>query len=139
MFKCILVGIDGSEQSALALDYASSLAEKYGSKIILAHAYPHTSDLRQYEEYDKLVAERKRTGQQLLETARNRLGEAPTDVQEELLEEPAADAILKVAEIQGADLILMGSRGMGKLQSLLFGSVSAKVAHYAPCPVMIVR
>jgi nucleotide-binding universal stress UspA family protein len=139
MFKCILVGLDGSKQSVLALKYAEDLAGKYGAKIVLVHVYPHTSDLRDYEEYDKLVAKRMDNGQKILESARNHLGEISIEIEEDLIEEPAADALLLAAETHHADLILLGSRGMGSLKSLLFGSVSTKVTHYASCPVMIVR
>jgi nucleotide-binding universal stress UspA family protein len=139
MLKSILVGIDGSEQSHLALKYAQDMGAKYGAKLVLVHAYPHTSDLRDYEEYDKLIGRRKGTGQKILEKARKQLSEISIDVEEDSLEGPAADALLAAAEAHNADLIVLGSRGMGSLKSLLLGSVSAKVTHNASCPVMIVR
>jgi nucleotide-binding universal stress UspA family protein len=40
---------------------------------------------------------------------------------------------------RNSDLIVMGSRGMGSVKGMVFGSVSTKVSHYAPCPVMVVR
>lgn len=139
MFECILIGLDGSEQSEQALKFAKSFAVQYDAKLVLVHAYPHTSDLREYEEYDKLVARRKEAGHKILSRAHTQLEEVSTEVEDALLEGPAADAILKIAETHRADLILVGSRGMGALKSLLFGSVSSKVAQYASCPVMVVR
>ncbi len=56
--------------------------------------------------------------------------------QTDLLEGPAADAILRAAEAQHADLIVMGSRGLGGIQALL-GSVSTQVMRQAACPVVI--
>ncbi len=56
--------------------------------------------------------------------------------QTDLLEGPAADAILRAAEAQHADLIVMGSRGLGGIQALL-GSVSSQVMRQAACPVVI--
>lgn len=50
-----------------------------------------------------------------------------------------AQRILQRAEAEGADLIVMGSRGFSDLKSLVVGSVSHKVSHLAPCPVMSVR
>ena len=50
-----------------------------------------------------------------------------------------AGAILKVAEAEKADLIVMGSRGLGPLKSLLVGSVSQKVSHLAPCSCITVK
>ena len=56
---------------------------------------------------------------------------------EELHEGPEAESILKVAESRKADLIVMGTRGLGMLKSYLVGSVSRKVIHHASCPVMV--
>ena len=59
--------------------------------------------------------------------------------EEDLLEGPAADAIVSAAEAHRADLIVMGTRGMGAVTGVMFGSVSTKVTHHAPCSVMVVR
>lgn len=138
MFKRIIVAIDGSDHSAKALTYAAELAKSYGSSIYLVHAFPHTSDLIGYDEYEKLVARREAVGQDILQAARQSLA-GTLDIHEELLEGPPAEAILAVAEARQADLIIMGTRGRNSLQGLLFGSVSHRVAHYANCPVMLVR
>jgi nucleotide-binding universal stress UspA family protein len=50
-----------------------------------------------------------------------------------------ADAILDVAEEQGADLIIVGNKGMTGAKRFLLGSVPNKVSHHAPCSVLIVR
>jgi nucleotide-binding universal stress UspA family protein len=139
MFKCIVLALDGSENSLLALKYAHSLAETYRAKLIMVHAYPRTSDLRDYEGYDRLVSQRKKAGQKVLTRASKHLDELTIDVEEDLLEGPAAEAILSVAEARNADLIVLGTRGMGSFKGLLVGSVSNKVAHHAASTVMIVR
>jgi nucleotide-binding universal stress UspA family protein len=46
---------------------------------------------------------------------------------------------MSVAEVRKADLIVLGTRGMSSLKGVIFGSVSNKVMHYAPCSVMVVR
>jgi nucleotide-binding universal stress UspA family protein len=139
MFKRIIVALDGSEHSYRALEYARSLADCFGATLWLVHAFPHTSDLLGYEDYEKLVAQREGAGQLILDEAHRRLGETRLAVQEELIEEPAAEAILAVAKIRQADLIVMGTRGRSSLQGVLLGSVSNKVIHHAACPVMLVR
>lgn len=139
MFELIISALDGSEHSLKALDYAGELSGKYGSKLILLHAYRHTSDLRGAEGFDQLVARRKEAGEGILKTARLRLEPASIEVEEDLLEGPAADAIVAVAEVRNADLVVMGTRGMGSLKGLLFGSVSNKVTQHAPCSVLVVR
>jgi nucleotide-binding universal stress UspA family protein len=50
-----------------------------------------------------------------------------------------ADAILDVAEENGADLIIVGNKGMSGAKRFLLGSVPNKVSHHAPCSVMIIR
>ena len=139
MFNKLVVAVDGSENSYRAVDYARELGAKFDSRIILMHAYPHTSDMRAYDVYDRLLGERKYAGQQVLNHARERLANVTVEVEEDLLEDPAAEAILAVAEARRADLILMGTRGRGTLKGLMLGSVSAKVSHHAPCAVMIIR
>jgi nucleotide-binding universal stress UspA family protein len=139
MYASIIVALDGSEQSMLALDHARAIAECFRSKLILVHAFPHTSDLRDSIEYNNLVALRIKGGEEIIEAARKLLGRTSIEVDEDLLEGPAAEAILSVAGTRHSDLIVMGSRGMGSLKGMVFGSVSTKVAHYAPCPVMVVR
>ena len=139
MFKRIVLAVDGSPNSLQAVDYACSLAECFGAKVFMLHAYPHTSDLRDAEQYDNLLSRRKSAGQEILNEARRRIGDKSVALEEDLLEGPAADAILNVADTRQADLIVMGTRGKGTLEGLLFGSVSTKVAHYAACTVMVVR
>ena len=139
MYASIMVAVDGSEQSMLALDHARAIAECFRSKLILVHAFPHTSDLRDSIEYNNLVSLRIKKGEEIIETARKLLGQTSIEVDEELLEGPAAEAILSAAATRNADLIVMGSRGMGSLKGIVFGSVSTKISHYAPCPVMVVR
>lgn len=139
MFKRIVVPVDGSEHSRHTLTYVMALAECFQSTVWLVHAFPQTSDLLGYEEYEKLIARRESEGQSILDQAREQLGEGSLDVHQELLEGPAAEAILGVAETRQADLIVMGTRGLGTLQGLLLGSVSHKVMHHASCPVMLIR
>ena len=139
MYKHIVAAIDGSENSVRALKDALKLAEAFGSTVWLVHAYPQTSDLLGYSDFEKLVARRKAAGQKNLDLAVQLAGGSQIEIIEELLEGPEAEAILSVAETQKADLIVMGTRGRGSLEGLLFGSVSRKVVHHAPCSVLVVR
>lgn len=139
MYTTIIAALDGSEQSVAAMNHARALAECFGSKLVLLHAFPRTSDVRDSAEYNNLVALRTKVGQAIIEAARKKLGQTELDVEEDLLEGPAAEAILSASAIRNCDLIVMGSRGMGSLKGMVFGSVSTKVSHYAPCPVLVVR
>ena len=139
MYATIIAALDGSDQSMFALNHARAIAERFGSKLILVHAFPHTSDLRDSVEYNNLLAMRIKRGEEIIATARKQLGRTSIAVLEELLEGPAAEAILAVAATRKCELIVMGSRGMGSLEGMVFGSVSTKISHHAPCPVMVVR
>jgi nucleotide-binding universal stress UspA family protein len=139
MYALILVALDGSDQSMFALNHARAIAECFGSKLILVHAFPHTSDLRDSIEYNNLVALRIKRGEEIIETARKQLGRTSIKVDEDLLEGPPSEAILSVAATRKCDLIVMGSRGMGSIKGMVFGSVSTQVCHCATCPVMVVR
>jgi nucleotide-binding universal stress UspA family protein len=136
----VIVALDGSEHSLKALDYAGAMAEKFGAKLILLHAYHPTSDLRGSEGFDQMVAKRKRAGEKIIQKAiENHLAGASFEMETDLLEGPAAEAIVWAADVRKADMVVMGTRGMGSFKGLLFGSVSTKVTHYAPCPVLVVR
>jgi nucleotide-binding universal stress UspA family protein len=139
MFSSIVIGIDGSENSLKALKYARQTAEKFQAKLIIVHAYPRTSDLHDFEGYEKLVARRKSDGRKIIDQAQALLADAALEIEEELLEDPADEAILAVAGTWRADLIVVGTRGMGAVKSVFFGSIATKVIHKAECPVLIVR
>jgi nucleotide-binding universal stress UspA family protein len=85
------------------------------------------------------MSQRKKQGAEILANARQHLKGVSSEVEEDLLEGPAATAVLSAAEAHKADLIVLGTRGMGAFKGLLMGSVGTRVVHYAACPVMIVR
>jgi nucleotide-binding universal stress UspA family protein len=74
----------------------------------------------------------------VINEAMGAVGEIPGKLESDVLEGPAAAAILREAEIHQNDLIVMGSRSLGPLSGILLGSQSLKVLHYAQCPVLIV-
>ena len=92
-----------------------------------------------YADFEKLFAKRKSAAQTVMDDARQKLGRTAFTVQEELQEGNETELILKVAENCAADLIVMGTRGLGTVKGFLVGSVSRKVIHYASCSVMVVH
>ena len=139
MFKNIVIAIDGSEYSHKALQCAKSIAARFEAKLWLFHAFSSPADFLGYTDYEELFARRKAAAQAVLDEARQKLGRTSLPVNEELREGPEAESILKEAEKCKADLIVMGTRGLGALKGFLVGSVSRKVIHYAACPVMVVH
>ncbi len=139
MFNHILIAVDGSPHSDKALIYARGMAERFGARLMLVHVYAQISDLLGYGDFERLVSRRQAAGQEVIDTAREQLGDTGLQIHEDLLEGPEAEAILMAAETHGVDLIVMGTRGRGSIGGLLFGSVSRKVTHLAPCPVLLIR
>lgn len=139
MFRNILLAVDGSAHSDLAADYAGEMAAAFKATLFIVHAYPQTSDLLGYDDFEKLVARRKSSGQTILNKVRERLADRGLTIHEDLLEGPEAEAILAAGAAQSVDLIVMGTRGLGTIEGIMFGSVSRKVTHHAPCPVMLIR
>jgi nucleotide-binding universal stress UspA family protein len=139
MFQNILLAVDGSAHSELAADYAAGLAAAFHARLYVVHAYPQTSDLLGYADFERLVSRRKSAGQAVIDQIRSRLDQRGITVQEDLLEGPEAEAILAAADAQKIDLVVMGTRGLGTIEGMLFGSVSRKVSQHAHCPVLLAR
>ncbi|MGD2098202.1 MAG: universal stress protein [Desulfobacterales bacterium] len=139
MFENIVLALDGSEYSHKALQRASAIAERFEATLWLVHVFRNPSDFLGYADYEKLFARRKSEAQTLLDDARQKLGRTTFPVKEELKDGLETESILKVAENCKADLIVMGTRGLGAVKGLLVGSVSRKVIHYAECAVMVVH
>lgn len=139
MFQNIVLAFDGSDYGNKALQCARSISERFEATLWLVHVFRYPPDLMGYADYEKLFAKRKSAAQTVLDEARQKLGTTTFIVNEELLEGPEAESILKVAESRKADLIVMGRRGFGAVKGFLVGSVSRKVIHFADCPVMVVH
>jgi nucleotide-binding universal stress UspA family protein len=104
--------------------------------VCLLHAFPHVADHLGFPTYDHMLETATMHGRELLDTFYNKLHPlVPLETQ--LIEGPPAAAILRVAQAEGFDLIIVGSRGNNSLVSLLMGSVSTSVTQRAPCPVMV--
>ncbi len=138
MFHKILVAVDGSPHSSRALEFADDLSRSYKTALLVLHAFPHVSDLLGTPQYERMLEAREMIGVQVLASSRAQLREREM-VETQLIEGPAAPAILRVAAEENCDLIVIGSRGHGQLAGILLGSVSSVVAQRAACPVLIVH
>ena len=145
MFGSIVVGTDGSETAGEAVRQATELARAIGARIFLVSAFEPVGNQRLREERQEapddiewMVNEREDVNA-TLKQAEEQIGEAGVDVEAFARQGDPADAILDVAEEQGADLIVVGNKGMTGAKRFLLGSVPNKVSHHAPCSVMIIR
>ena len=145
MFKTIVVGTDGSDTAREAVRQATELAQKLGGNIQLVSAYEPVPEGRLREERQEVpedlqwMVNPREDVTTTLEEVGEELQQQGIEVQTHAREGDPADAILDVAEEKGADLIVVGNKGMTGAKRFLLGSVPNKVSHHAPCSVMIIR
>jgi nucleotide-binding universal stress UspA family protein len=137
----ILVATDGSREAQLALTTAADLAKSTDSELHVLHVgevplvyHPERHAYRaEYEEHE-------REARQILEAEVERIdGAGATAAQAHLRMGRADEEIVELAQGIDAGLIVIGSRGQGRLRRALVGSVSESVVRHAHCPVTIVR
>lgn len=142
MFNNVLVAIDGSKMSEKVLKVAAQFAKEQGSKLTLIHVakdlvIPTTMVVADYE---KILEEMRNAAMALLREAQQKLEQQ--DVKAEILYKQGSSIsrlIVQVAQEQSADLIIIGSRGLGNIKGLMLGGVSQKVAQLSQCPVLLVK
>lgn len=135
----IVAAIDGSPHSARVVSFAADLARRYGATVYLVYAHPPVPSYLGDEQFYRLAGREVERGRDLLRPFAEVLERAGIRVEMEVLEGPPPRAILAVAETREADLIVIGSRGLGAIRGLLLGSVSERVIRLAKCPVFVVR
>jgi nucleotide-binding universal stress UspA family protein len=148
MYKSIVVGIDGSDTARAAMIKAADLAKLTGARVhlVTASAKGYLAEMVAIEPMaagmmDALRAaetEVENASEKMLARAADELGGLGVEVETHLVDSPPADAIVDTAETVGADLIVVGNKGMHGAKRYVLGSVPNSVAHHAPCDVTIV-
>jgi len=137
MYKNILVAADGSENSLRATKQAAYIASLEGDamvKIVSVIAIDVYSDMV----YDPIEAHGE-AQREIIKDAARVLADAGVNYEIVLLHGRPADEIVRYAAESEADLLVMGSRGLGALREFALGSVSHKVLTHAKCPVLVVK
>lgn len=146
MIKTILVAIDGSAHSKRALEFACEIARKYESSLHLVHVaqQPMSDHVLTLGAASVMVsgskADLKKAGKQVMEAAADvahRMG--CKSVTTEVTSGDPARRIIDAAKTVEANMIVLGSRGLGEISGLLLGSVSHKVIHLSPCTCVTVK
>lgn len=140
MFDRILLAVDGSEHALHAARTAAELARTMKpSEFRIVVSYDTIPMYLGEPNMQYAIDGRKSDAEEILNTAVKEVGSIPCEIHTEIIEGDSAEAIIDVATTRGSDVIVMGSRGLGRLAGLLLGSTSQKVVAHAPCPVLIVR
>jgi nucleotide-binding universal stress UspA family protein len=145
MFKTMVVGTDGSETATQAVRQAVELAKDVGASVEIVSAYEPVPAQRLRQERREAPEELqwainpREDVDSTLEAAAAIVRDAGLTANTHRRQGDPADAILDVAEERGADLIVVGNKGMTGAKRFLLGSVPNKVSHHAPCSVLIIR
>lgn len=142
MFNKILVAIDGSKMSDKVLHAAGQLAQEHQAKLTLITVgkelvIPPTMVITDYE---KILAEMSNAGKALLKESQQKLKGYEIETESLFVQGSSISRmIVKVAQEQSYDLIVIGSRGLGNIKGMMLGGVSQKVAQLSNCPVLIIK
>ena len=141
-FTKILVPVDFSPDSAKALEMAIELAKSFGARIHLIHCYPiHVGGISPYGMVppETFGLEIRDAAQQKLAEWREKATAEGIQTDETVMSMFPSEAIATLAREKGADLIVMGTRGLTGLKHIVLGSVAERALRIAPCPVLIVK
>ena len=146
MFSTIVVGTDGSETAAEAVRQAVELASTVGGRLEIVSAYEPVPGSRLRNEAQQVppdvqwtINPREDVDATLAGGRRGRRRRRASRAAVHARQGDPADAILDVAEETGADLVVVGNKGMTGAKRFLLGSVPNKISHHAPCGVLIIR
>lgn len=147
MIRTILVATDASPPSQRAIDLGADMAAKYGATLRLLHVVRDMQlpeELRKMAEVERLVGPRRDVleyvGKKILGDAESRARQKGAEkLQTELAHGDPATAILEAARKENADLVVLGTRGLGQVKGMLMGSVSRKVTNLAEVNCLVVR
>lgn len=135
--KKVLLATDGSADAALATRAAVNLCKKGGSKLHLVHVW---RDVPSPYAHAFVKGELERQGQEVLDKQARRIeGEGGRISGMHLRQGRISDEVIRLAEELSADLLVLGSRGHGKVGRILMGSHSEEVVHRARLPVLVLR
>lgn len=141
MIKKMLVAFDGSEKSYDAFNFALELTKLCTGAapeitVLSVIQPPEISDM---VEMDAIIDSAKQHYEELFRKLREQAKEKNLEIITELLIGHPADQIVHYIKEKRCDVVILGQRGRSKIEKWLLGSVSKRVATYAPCTVIIVK
>ena len=141
MFTNVLVPVDGSDNSYRALDAALILSEKLGSHVTVIHVMEEIpiTHIGSEKLLNELLETYKKENQDILSKCSQLATQKGLTIKTFLLQGNPASAILDFSKKEKFDLVIMGSRGLGKFKELILGSVSSKIVHHSPSGILLIR
>jgi len=141
LFARILIGLDGSPYSNKALIFGLEVAKKFGSKVTLHHVV--VRPLHFYADEGVVLAEPtdkrlEAEGEKILRKAKEQADLEGVEAVTLMTSGDPSEEILRIAK-NDYDLVVLGSRGLGRMRSFLMGSVSNRVVHHTSSPVLVVK
>ena len=143
MGEVLLVGIDCSECSTRALDYAANWVAAAGGQIIVAHViqwspFSFTTPQENEERHKRREAELDRAHQEVVDPVVNRLRKRGLRARGVIRHGHPAETLCDVAEAVGANHIIVGKTGSSRIRAQLFGSVANSLVQISKQPVTVV-
>ena len=144
-YRSVLVGTDGSEGAIRAVRHAAELAQAHGARLTVLSAFlpdPVATAKAQEEAPEEIrwrITDAAAADEHAQAGRRVALDLGVADVRARSEPGDAAEALVSAADDTGADVIVVGSKGMTSAARFLLGSVPNKVSHHAPCDVLIVH
>jgi len=135
--KKILVVVDGSEYSDVAVKKTGELAEKFGSNVTLFNVITPLSVF--HEGVEVVEGLQKDEAEQILKKSKEVLSDMGVDSKTLFRKGDPASEIVDFAREDDVDLIVVGSRGLSGIKMFLLGGVSKRVTEHAHCSVLVVR
>jgi len=135
----ILVATDGSDGGTEAVEATAEFASSFGADVVLVHVVEQLGDhgLPTAPVPEKLAAHVEEETRKILTEAGERLDDAGVTHEDVILHGKASTAILGEAESRDIDLVVVGHRGHTAIERFFLGSVADRVAHRAPCAVLV--
>ncbi|MFN2560250.1 MAG: universal stress protein [Jatrophihabitans sp.] len=142
-YRTIVVGTDGSETSFRAVDRAAALAADSGATLVIACAYfPERPDPRAQDALgdDAYQVTGSAPADDTVSRARDRAAVAgATKIETEAVQGKPAETLQRVVKDRGADLLVVGNRGLNTLAGRIIGSVPLDVVRHTPIDVLVVH
>lgn len=143
MYSHILVAIDGSELSLLALDHAWSLSQQLSARLTVLNVLPNLPlmlNMAEGVDFRALELDLKKDAEYVVDLAKQHLNQP--DLNTKILatiDRSIPETIVRAAEKEQADLIVLATHGHTGLRHFLLGSVAEQVVRHAHIPVLLVR